>query len=124
MKILSNLFFVMIILNIAGCEKSNIDPVEGNWRWVRTYNAWGSYTSTPKTAGFTRTFEITHGIIIEYRNDTLINTAAYTIEKLSSNALVFKSSVISSNYSIVRDTLIFNESYVDGPVIWFAGTKK
>jgi hypothetical protein len=87
-------FFFIIIL--FGCQKNDTnDQITGKWKWVK-----------------------------EFKNDTLINTSNYKIETSNTGQLRLISSIITSNFSIDKDSLIFNEAYVDGPVIWYVKIKK
>jgi hypothetical protein len=59
----------------------------------------------------------------EFRNDTLLNTSIYKTHPFSSGQFYLTSSIISSNFSVTKDSLIFNNASVDGPVISFARIK-
>jgi len=115
---------LLFTLLISGCQKDAInDQIIGKWRWVKTIIPYGNIVSNPQTTGYTKSLEFfPNGTINEYRNDTLLNTSDYKIETSESGQLRLTSSIISSNFSLDKDSLIFNEAYVDGPVISY--TKK
>ena len=116
---------LLFILLISGCQKDDInDQIIGKWRWVKTIIPYGNIVSNPQTTGFTKSLEfLPNGTINEYRNDTLLSTSDYKIENSNSGQLRLTSSIISSNFSLDKDSLIFNEAYVDGPVISYSKIK-
>jgi len=117
------LFFTIILL---GCQKNDPDDqIIGKWRWVKTIIPYGQIETNPKLTGFTKSLVfLPDETIKEFKNDTLINTTNYIIETSYAGQLRLVSSIITSNFSIEKDSLIFNEAYVDGPVIWYVKTKK
>jgi|APHig6443717817_1056837.scaffolds.fasta_scaffold562451_1 hypothetical protein len=117
------LFFTIILL---GCQKNDPDDqIIGKWRWVKTIIPYGQIETNPQLTGFTKSLVfLPDETIKEFKNDTLINTTNYIIETSYAGQLRLVSSIITSNFSIEKDSLIFNEAYVDGPVIWYVKTKK
>ena len=121
--ILLSLFF---IITLYGCQKNDTyDQISGKWKWVKTIIPYGNIVSSPQTTGITRSLEfLSNETVKEFRNDTLINTSTYKIETSTSGQLRLTSSIITSNFSVNKDSLIFNEAYVDGPVISYSRTNK
>ena len=121
--VILNLFFTIILL---GCQKNDPDDqIIGKWRWVKTIIPYGQIETNPQLTGFTKSLVfLPDETIKEFKNDTLINTTNYIIETSYAGQLRLVSSIITSNFSIDKDSLIFNEAYVDGPVIWYVKTKK
>ena len=117
---------LIFILFFTGCKKDDDnDQIIGKWRWVKTIIPYGNRVSSPQTTGYTKSLEFfPTGTMTEYRNDTLLNTSDYKIETSNSGQLRLTSSIITSNFSIDKDSLIFNEAYVDGPVISYGKIKK
>ena len=117
------LFFTIILI---GCQKNDPDDqIIGKWRWVKTIIPYGQIETNPQLTGFTKSLVfLPDETIKEFKNDTLINTTNYIIETSYAGQLRLVSSIITSNFSIEKDSLIFNEAYVDGPVIWYVKTKK
>ncbi len=117
---------LIFILFFTCCKKDDDnDQIIGKWRWVKTIIPYGNRVSSPQTTGYTKTLEFfPTGTMTEYRNDTLLNTSGYKIETSNSGQLRLTSSIITSNFSIDKDSLIFNEAYVDGPVISYGKIKK
>jgi hypothetical protein len=126
MKKNSFLLSLLFILLITSCQKDDInDQIIGKWRWVKTIIPYGNIISNPQTTGFTKSLEFfPNRTINEYRNDTLLNTSVYKIETSNSGQVRLTSSIISSNFSLDKDSLIFNEAYLDGPVISYSRIKK
>ena len=121
--VILNLFFTIILL---GCQKNDPDDqIIGKWRWVKTIIPYGQIETNPQLTGYTKSLVfLPDETIKEFKNDTLINTTNYIIETSYAGQLRLVSSIITSNFSIDKDSLIFNEAYVDGPVIWYVKTKK
>jgi hypothetical protein len=121
--VILNLFFTIILI---GCQKNDPDDqIIGKWRWVKTIIPYGQIETNPQLTGFTKSLMfLPDETIKEFKNDTLINTTNYIIETSYAGQLRLVSSIITSNFSIEKDSLIFNEAYVDGPVIWYVKTKK
>ncbi len=117
------LFFTIILI---GCQKNDPDDqIIGKWRWVKTIIPYGQIETNPQLTGFTKSLVfLPDETIKEFKNDTLINTTNYIIETSYAGQLRLVSSIITSNFSIEKDSLIFNEAYVDGPFIWYVKTKK
>jgi len=125
MKFKPYFYILFLLIMVTNCNKNDTDnQIIGKWNWVKTIVPYGHSVSTPQTSGFYKQLEfLTNGNLNEYRNDTLINTSTYTIEKSSTSGLSLKSSIITSDFSITRDSLIFNEAYVDGPIISYSRIK-
>lgn len=126
MKTKSILLVLFLIIFHVGCMKDETNnQIIGKWNWVKTINPWTSSISNPQITGFTKSLEFfATDIIKEYRNDTLVTTSSFKIETSPSGQLRLISSVITSNFTVNNDTLIFNEAYVDGPVISYSRTGK
>jgi hypothetical protein len=118
------LLALFLILFHLGCQKDETnDQIIGKWNWVKTINPWTSSVSNPQTTGLTQALEFfTNDIIKEYRNDTLLTTSSFKIETSPAGQSRLISSVITSNFTVNKDSLIFNEAYVDGPVISYSRT--
>ncbi len=119
-----------ILALIFSCQKDDKTVSEliiGKWEWVKTIIPYGGQVSNPRTSGNSKTLEISsNGTMKEYKNDLLINTSNYIIEEDRSNpnnGYVFSSTIITSHFSFVNDTLIFNEAYVDGEVSYYSRKK-
>lgn len=119
-------YLSLFLVALFSCQKNDTDDlISGKWNWVKTIMPYGNIETNPQSTGIKRALEfLPNKTIKEYRNDTLINTSNYVIENSSSGQLRLKSSIITSNFSIQKDSLIFNEAYVDGPVIWYLKIKK
>jgi len=120
-------FFIIVLLAVfmSGCEKDSNDQIIGKWVWIKTINPFVQIETNPMTIGFTKSLEfLPNETIKEYRNDTLINTVDYKIETSNTGQFRLISSIITSNFSFDKDSLIFNEAFLDGPVIWYVRIKK
>jgi len=117
---------LLLILLLFGCQKNDTyDQLNGKWRWFKTVIPYGQIESNPQTSGYTKSLEfLPNETVNEFRNDTLISTSEYLIETSNMGQLRLISTIITSNFSIDKDSLIFNEAYVDGPVIWYIKIKK
>jgi hypothetical protein len=128
MKVYLNYFrFLFLIFVIAGCkkEKTQDNPIIGKWEWVQTIFPYGLIVTSPETAGYSLSLDFaSNGIMKEFRNDTLISTSDYYIETTELYGLGLRSSILTSPYSIVNDSLIFNGAYVDGSVISYIRIKE
>ena len=124
----TNIAFLVLffVIPLFGCQKNDTyNQLTGKWKWVKTVIPYGQIESTPKTIGYTKALEfLPTETMNEFRNDTLINTSNYLIETSNIGQLRLISTIITSNFSIDKDSLIFNEAYVDGPVIWYIKIKK
>lgn len=112
---------VLFILFSISCKKdlSINDQIIGNWEWINTVSLWTGIEENPQTEGYSLTIEfLDNGIMKEYKNNDLQNTLTYTIEPSNSmpGYYILNNSFNSSPFQIIRDTLIFNAAYVDGPV--------
>jgi hypothetical protein len=116
-------FVLLAILAFhMSCQKdketiSNL--IIGKWEWVKTIIPYGGQVSNPQTSGFSKTLEfLGNGKMKEYKNELLINTSNYSIEINPSNAndYLLNSTIVTSHFYIINDSLIFNEAFVDGPV--------
>jgi hypothetical protein len=116
-------FVLLAILAFQmSCQKdketiSNL--IIGKWEWVKTIITYGGQVSNPQTSGFSKTLEfLGNGKMKEYKNELLINTSNYSIEINPSNAndYLLNSTIVTSHFYIINDSLIFNEAFVDGPV--------
>jgi len=115
-KIIFIFFFPLLFIS---CEKEDHDILTGKWVWVKTIIPYGGLVSNPQTSGFTKTLEfLGNGKMKEYKNELLINTSNYIIEinPYNANDCLLKSTIVTSHFNIIDDSLIFNEAYVDGPV--------
>jgi hypothetical protein len=117
-------FIVIIFLtSFISCQKDSetiSDLVIGRWDWVNSVSPWTGQISNPQTAGFSIILEFTgDGNLKEFRNDTLATSTNYSIEKNSgySNkySLIYDSEIRTQIF-IIKDSLILNSAYVDGPV--------
>jgi hypothetical protein len=117
-------YLSLILLAIMmSCQKDNktiSELIIGKWEWVKTIIPYGGQESNPQTSGFSETLEFMRdGKMNEYRNDSLITSSNYKIQtKLSTPNwyVLTNSTIISSDFYMINDSLIFNEAYVDGPV--------
>lgn len=119
------------ILISPGCDKEDnpnpIDnhPIIGYWQWYLTIEPWPYEEITPETAGYEAALKFeTEGVVKRFRNDTLIGTYPYLFKYRINNHLDPNSDstlVIVINhgtetfFSIENDTLILDQTYVDGP---------
>ena len=99
----------------------------GKWDWIKSVFPYGNQEQNPQTLGFTQTLEfLGNSTMNEYKNDTLIKTSNYLIETNTSYQdyyILTNSTIISGPFNIYNDSLIFNNSFVDGPVSTFIKTK-
>jgi hypothetical protein len=129
MKNLASKYIIMSVLMILlSCRKDNKDESQlilGRWDWVKTVIPYGGQVSNPASSGYSQKLEfMENGKMNEYRNDLLSATSLYTLELNPSvhNNSLLKSSIITSHFYFINDTLIFSEAYVDGPVMTYART--
>jgi len=125
-KYLSLVFLTVLM----GCQKDNETVSEliiGKWDWVKTIIPYGGQISNPKTSGFSKSLEfMKDGNMREYRNDSLIATSSYKIQRDTSAPnyyVLTNSTIIGSHFYMVDDSLIFNEASVDGQVSSFLRKK-
>ena len=116
----------LVILSVSACDRKADDTlasrITGKWQWERTVIPYGGQTSDPGTAGYTWALEFSpHGIMKEFRNDSIVLTTNYWIEDDSADPELFVLIYDGYSYhcSISGDKLEFKEAYVDGPVIFF-----
>lgn len=112
------------------CQKENKTVSEliiGKWEWVKTIYPYVLLESDPQISGFSKTLEfLSNGKMNEYKNDTLIQTSVYGIQIFTANPTTYvlsQDGIIFSPFNIVNDSLIFNDAYVDGPVISYIRKK-
>jgi len=122
------LIFCFIITSVGfGCEKENresfTDLIIGKWEWIETVSPWTGLVNNPLTEGYSRTLEFsTQGKMNWYKNDTLMNSTNYHIEKYSNDpdkCEIIYSSELRAHISLVNDSLFLNSAYVDGPISIF-----
>ena len=123
------MFILVIIISCFGCKKDNETVhglIIGKWEWVKTIIPYGGLESNPQTSGFSQTLEFMgNGKMKEYKNKLLINTSDYSIEinPSKANDNLLNSTIVTSHFYIINDSLIFNEAYVDGPVSYYIRLK-
>lgn len=115
---------LLFIMGSCTKEKESISNVIiGKWEWIKTIIPYGGQESNPQISGFTQTLEFkSNDKMYEYKNDLLINSSNYTVEINPSNPKNYKltnSTILNSQFYFERDTLIFSEAYVDGPVYYY-----
>jgi len=117
-------FIIIIFLtSFISCQKdieTISDLIIGRWDWVNSVSPWTGQISNPQTAGFSIILEFTgEGNLKEFRNDTLRTSTNYSIEKISADpnkySLIYGSEIHTMIY-FVKDSLILNSAYVDGPI--------
>jgi hypothetical protein len=124
-------FSLLLLLAILmSCQKENKTVSEliiGRWEWVKTIIPYGGQESNPVSTGFSKSLEFMgDGKMSEYRNDSLITTSSYKIQTDASTPNYYaltNSTIIGSHFYIADDSLIFNEAYVDGPIISYIRKK-
>jgi hypothetical protein len=121
---------LVLLAILMSCQKENktvFELIIGKWEWVKTIIPYGGQESNPQTSGFSKSLEFMEGgKMNEYRNDSLIATSSYSIQTDPSTPNYFvltNSTIIGSHFYIVSDSLIFNDAYVDGPVISYIRRK-
>jgi hypothetical protein len=129
----SNFFKCLLLTTLAftmGCSKESSDISDliiGKWEWVRTIRPYIRQEYNPQTTGSSQTIEFTpHKIMKEYINDLLVNSSEYTIVLNPDNPndnLLTENTILTSHFYMVKDSLIFSEAYVDGPVITYVRKK-
>lgn len=106
-----------------GCKKdkeTNSDVIVGKWEWIKTITPFVGQEANPQTAGFTTILEFSNnGTVNEYKNGLLINTSSYDI-KTDQHGDVLSSTVITSHFYFENGTLIFSETYLDGPAHYYS----
>ncbi|HBC79789.1 MAG TPA: hypothetical protein DCZ51_14240 [Bacteroidales bacterium] len=129
----SNLLKYIVLLFLTSffsCQKDSETIsvlIIGKWDWVNSVSPWTGQVSNPQTAGFSMILEFTvDGNLREFRNDTFITSMNYSIEENSANpnqySLIYGSD-LRTQICLVRDSLILNSAYVDGPVSTFIRSK-
>ena len=123
-------FSILILAILMSCQKENKSVSEliiGRWEWVKTIIPYGGQESNPTSAGFSKSLEFMgDGKMREYRNDSLIAISSYKIQSDGSTPnyyVLTNSTIIGSHFYMVSDSLIFNEAYVDGPIISYIRKK-
>jgi hypothetical protein len=121
---------LLLLAILMSCQKENKTVSEliiGRWEWVKTIIPYGGQESNPQTSGFSKSLEFMRdGNMSEYRNDSLIATSKYKIQTDPSTTnwyVLINSTIIGGYFYIVSDSLIFNDTYVDGPVISYIRRK-
>jgi hypothetical protein len=121
---------LLLLAIIMSCHKENKTVPEliiGKWEWVKTIIPYGGQESNPQTSGFSKSLEFMEGNKMnEYKNDSLIATSAYKIQSDPSNPnwfILTNSTIIGSHFYMIDDSLIFNDAFVDGPVISYIRKK-
>ncbi|HBZ21515.1 MAG TPA: hypothetical protein DEO60_10320 [Bacteroidales bacterium] len=129
----SNLLKYIVLLFLTSffsCQKDSETIsvlIIGKWDWVNSVSPWTGQVSNPQTAGFSMILEFTvDGNLREFRNDTFITSMNYSIEENSANpnqySLIYGSD-LRTQICLVRDSLILNSAYVDGPVSTYIRSK-
>jgi len=120
----------LLLAILMSCQKENKTVSEliiGRWEWVKTIIPYGGQESNPVSAGYSKSLEFMgDGKMSEYRNDSLITTSKYKIQTDASTPnyyVLTNSTIIGSHFYMVSDSLIFNETYVDGPIISYIRKK-
>ncbi len=122
LKYILVLFFPLLL----SCHKdavTNSESVVGKWEWIKSVeNPWTGLVTNPQTAGYSKTLEFSsNGTMKEYKDGLQISTSTYSIE--SNNGSILSSTIITSHYYFVNDTLIFSEASVDGPSYYYIRIK-
>jgi len=122
------IFILAIFVSLSGCKKDKETASElivGKWEWVKTVGPWTEVN--PQTTGYSQTIEFqVSGIMKEFRNDSLIISTNYNIESiptLPDNYILTYNTGSRTNFYIRRDTLVFNNVYIDGPVSTYIRSK-
>jgi hypothetical protein len=112
----------LLILASESCqkdEKTIPEQVTGNWEWVKTIIPYSQEETNPMTDGFSMNLEFSaNGMMKEYKSGLLTGTSKYSIAK-DKYGFVLSSTIITSHFYFVNDTLIFSEAYVDGPASYY-----
>ena len=134
----SRLFFAVFIFLMLGCAEESVMPntgkasLLGEWKWIKTVagwvpveEAWVPAEETPATAGYTWTIRFGMNDTVEYyRNDSLTDAYPYELTyrkydflnpNSDSTLALIINSWTESFFSVDNDTLIIDQSYVDGP---------
>ncbi len=126
LKLLS-LVLLAILMSCQKEDKTVYELIIGKWEWVNTIYPKLLLESNPQISGFSKSLEfLSNGKMNEYKNDTLIQTSVYTIQINTSNPnnyVLSQNGIIFSPFYMVNDSLIFNDAYVDGPVISYIRKK-
>jgi hypothetical protein len=115
---------ILIILSI-GCS-NEVDPITklendllGNWEWLKTSGK--GFSESPSTVGYTKKLNFLENKMVEiYINDTLQSTIEYLVYYTKSSTTHLAVHVDEYTYGPVGfrgDSLIFDSSYYDGPII-------
>lgn len=123
-----NLYKCLLLTTIAvltfGCNKENSESYEdliiGKWEWLESVSSWTGLIRNPHTEGYSQAIEFSaKGIMKMYQDDTLMDSTNYRIEQYSGESDKYEliySRDLRVHISFVKDTLILNAAYVDGPV--------
>lgn len=120
----SSLLFTLILL--ASCHKESIyDQVRGKWDWVKSVSPYLGHITDPANAGYSQSIEFRKdGTLNEYKNDTLVASSKYSIKTdPSSDTYVLTNTILPATFYFRKDTLIFDDAYVDGPVSYYLRIK-
>jgi hypothetical protein len=121
---------LVLLAILISCQKENKTVsglIIGRWQWVKTITPYGGHESNPQSSGFSKSLEfMRNGNMSEYRNDSLMSISTYRIQSDPSTpgwSELTNSTIIVSHFYVTDDSLIFNEAYVDGPVLSYVRKK-
>ncbi len=133
---LCGLIICMTCFTILSCQKDENmydDSIIGSWQWFKTIDSWPYKVRTPFTEGYSAILKFDEDDHAQYfRNDSIQWTYLYKLKyrinditnPASDSTLVL---VIGNGtplfFSIQHDTLMTDESYVDGPRKFYARIK-
>lgn len=125
---LCSLIICMTCLAILSCQKDESpdnNSIIGSWQWFKTIDSWPYKVRTPFTEGYTAILKFDEDDHAQYfRNDSIKWTYLYKLKYMKNDPLNPDSDstlvLIIDNgtptfFSIQHDTLMTDQSYVDGP---------
>lgn len=142
---LYGLLLAGLILLSLGCKKDPIiiaesdststdstsnNSIIGEWEWIKTIHSWSQPNTNPSTEGYSLTLKFkTNNTVENYKNDSLTDTYAYELKywknvpvnpNSDSTLVLVINNGTATSFSIENDTLILDQSYIDGPKKYYA----
>jgi len=130
-KLLAGIFLLTVCCSKEpqSSKQEEINPIIGNWEWIKSISAWNQDVTSPVTEGYTMMVSFKTNNSVDFlTNGNLIKSYPYELkyrinDNLNPNSDSTLVLVIDNGtetfFSINNDTLITSEAYVDGPTIYY-----